>query len=92
MRLIIILLPALVLAYLWYRRSQVMRESQAAQQAPEPQKVGADAFPLPPIRSAREVLDRRYAEGEISREDYLRIRDDIVQDTGEQGSDEDGTR
>jgi putative membrane protein len=34
--------------------------------------------PQPPReRSAREVLDARYAAGEISREDYLRMKDDI---------------
>jgi putative membrane protein len=30
--------------------------------------------------SAKETLDRRYASGEITREDYLNIRDDITRD------------
>ena len=30
--------------------------------------------------SARELLDRRYAEGGLTREEYLNIRDDIKRD------------
>jgi len=30
------------------------------------------------VRSAREILDERYARGEIDREEYLRRRDDIA--------------
>ena len=30
--------------------------------------------------STKETLDRRYASGEITREDYLNIRDDITRD------------
>ncbi len=37
---------------------------------------------LPPIRPAREVLDRRYAEGEIGRDEYWQIRRDLEEDTG----------
>ena len=85
MRLLIILLPVLVLGYLWYMRNRVQEEARAMQDSPDTLPAGGETFPLPPIRSAREVLDRRYAEGEISREDYLRIRDDI--DQGGEGED-----
>jgi putative membrane protein len=37
----------------------------------------AQGRPGPRERSAREMLDSRYAAGEISREDYLRMKDDI---------------
>ena len=30
--------------------------------------------------SAREVLDRRYVEGELTREEYLTMRDDTMKD------------
>jgi putative membrane protein len=32
---------------------------------------------LPDERSARELLDARYAAGEIGREEYLRMKEDI---------------
>jgi uncharacterized membrane protein len=60
------LLP-LVALILIVRRS-LKRSDRAAEEA-----GGYDA-------SARQTLDRRYAEGEISRDEYLRIRDDMTKD------------
>ncbi len=31
----------------------------------------------PPAQNALEVVDQRYARGELTREDYLKIRDDL---------------
>ena len=34
--------------------------------------------PAPPPENPLEILERRYASGELTREDYLRIRDDLT--------------
>lgn len=32
----------------------------------------------PPMQHPLEILEQRYARGEVTREDYLRIRDDLI--------------
>jgi putative membrane protein len=49
-----------------------------------------DTRPPPRARSAQEILDERYARGEIDREEYLTRKDDLAgmtagQQTGAQG-------
>lgn len=37
----------------------------------------SERFAQPPPDTARNILDRRYAAGEISREDYQRMKQDV---------------
>ena len=39
--------------------------------------------PIPPRETALEVAERRYANGDITRDEFMRIRDDL---TGQAGS------
>ena len=39
---------------------------------------GGTSGTTPPPRTPHEILDERYARGEIDREEYLRRRDDIA--------------
>ena len=56
----------LITLFIWLVRSLITKENHP--QAPH-QNGGA---------SAREILDRRYARGEISREDYEVMKEDLA--------------
>lgn len=65
------LLP-LVALVLIVRRS--LRRSDRAAEEAAAEEAGSRGS------QARETLDRRYAEGEVSREEYLEIREDITKE------------
>ncbi len=68
--LLALLFPlVLVIVLFFVVRGAVRSGVSRAISANGPQKIGA---------SAREVLDRRYASGEITQEEYLNVRDDIT--------------
>lgn len=61
------LIAALVLLVIWLvRRTGGRATGDIAGNAPSPD------------RSAREVLQLRYARGELTREQYLQMRDDLI--------------
>jgi uncharacterized membrane protein len=73
--LLALLSPLVLLAALFFVVRAAVRsgvgQARSGPQGSGPQGSGP---------SAKEMLDRRYASGEITREDYLNIRDDMKRD------------
>ncbi len=63
------LLPLLVLGLIVYLVAQAADRGRSAGYLPGP--------PVAPRETPLEVAERRYAAGEISREEFTRIRDDL---------------
>jgi uncharacterized membrane protein len=53
-------------------------QPESPQDDPQAASVQAEEQPAPAGRDALSVLDTRYAAGEVTRRDYLRIRKDIL--------------
>ena len=68
--LLALLLPLALLAALFFVVRVAVRSGVSR----------AMSFPQGTEASTKETPDRRYASGEIKREDYLNIRDDITRD------------
>ncbi len=46
------------------------------------QEPAVDPNYVPPASNPLDILEQRYARGELTREDYLRIRDDLLRGPG----------
>lgn len=66
---VLVLIGLILLGYLAYRLTQNRRP-------------GTDTAPAAGPSSARQILDERYARGEIDREEYPRRRQDIEGKSG----------
>lgn len=69
--------PFLFLAALLLLFSGLLRGPGAPFCGPRPPENGGGSRPEAPGESPKEILDRRYAKGEITREQYLEMRKDL---------------
>ena len=76
---LVMLIPLLAVVFLIF--SLVPGLSEEAQPAQEYCPPGSPQQPYQATYASLDVLSQRYARGEISRDDYLRMRDDISAET-----------
>lgn len=74
------LVPLLLLGLIVYAVVQVADRGRGGAVAYSPPQPGAPAAPPVPGRAETplDVAQRRYASGEISREEFVRLRDDLA--------------